>query len=161
MSVTKEIYDGAIPSGNSVAILTLLRVAKLTTDTELEKQATKALTTFSGHLERMPSGFPFLLMGLDFAVGPTREITLSGTSGREDLEAMLAEVRGRFLPRTVLALHPEGAVEEVAKIVPFLAEQKPVDGKATFRVPEGAIEVPLHIRMQRVSNEPAKASGSR
>jgi uncharacterized protein YyaL (SSP411 family) len=100
----------------------------------MEKQATKALETFSGHLERMPSGFPFLLMGLDFAVGPTREITLAGTSGKEDLEAMLSEVHGRFLPRTVLAFHPEGAADPVAKVVPFLAEQKPVDGRATAYV---------------------------
>ena len=100
----------------------------------LEAKGRETLNAFAGQLGKMPSGFPFLLMALDFAVGPTREIVLAG--GRDDagLAAMRRTVYGRYLPRSVLVFRPPGEAREAVALIPFLEHQPPVDGKATAYV---------------------------
>jgi len=137
VSTTKEIYDGAIPSGNSVAALALLSVGRLTMDERLVKAGERTIRCFSGHLDKMPTGFPFLSLALDTAVGPAKEITLAGDAADEALAAMVSDVGSRYLPRTVVAVNPTGAAgDAIRKLIPFLAEQRPRDGKATAYVCE-------------------------
>jgi uncharacterized protein YyaL (SSP411 family) len=133
VSRTKEVYDGAMPSGNSIAALTLLRVGRLTMDEKLSNAGRRTVDCFAGHLAGMPTGFPVMLAALDLTVGPAREITLAGVPGDEGLGALRREVHRRYLPRTVLAM---SGVEGIADLVPFLAEQKPVDGQAAAYVCE-------------------------
>jgi len=133
----KDLYDGAIPSGNSTAALLLVRLGRLTADAEMEELGRATLETFSGDLVKFPMGYPVLLMALDFSVGPTREIVLAGTPGDGGLEALRARVDRRFAPRTVVALNPTGAAgKEAAALIPYLAGQGPVDGKAAAYVCE-------------------------
>jgi uncharacterized protein YyaL (SSP411 family) len=134
---TKELYDGAIPSGNSVATLALARLGRLTDDAGPTGAAEESLALFSDQLDRFPMGFPFMLMALDFAHGPTREIVLAGSPGDETLEGMVELVHGRFLPRTVLALRPEGeGAPAIEALAPYLAAQTARDGRATAYVCE-------------------------
>ncbi len=143
---TKEIYDGAIPSGNSVAALVLLRLGRLTSDAELESKGRDVLATFASTVARGPSNYPMLLHALDFEVGPSREIVLAGRRGDPALESMADVVRGRFLPNKVVAFHPVGdAAKEIRALVPFLTEQVAVDGKPTAYVCENyACKLPVH-----------------
>ena len=67
----KEIYDGALPSGNSAAIQNLLRLATLTGDTSLHEKAAKILKAFSGHVVQFPSGYTQFLVSADLAMGPS------------------------------------------------------------------------------------------
>jgi uncharacterized protein YyaL (SSP411 family) len=132
---TKELYDGAIPSGNSAATLALLRLSRLTMDRELEKRAREALERFSGEIDRHPMSYPFMLMALDFALGPTREVVIAGDAQDPGLRAMRREIDRRFLPSLVVAFHPSGAgAAEIEALVPFLKEQRAIDGKATAYV---------------------------
>jgi uncharacterized protein YyaL (SSP411 family) len=133
-SETREIYDGAIPSGNSVAMLGLLRLGRITAEQRFEKAGRDTLNAFSGEIDSVPIGFPFALMALDFAVGPTREIVLAAPARGPELDALLAEVHGRYLPRAVLALHLPG--DPALQLISYLAAQPPVDGKATAYVCE-------------------------
>lgn len=131
----KEIYDGALPSGNSVALVNLLRLARLTGDEELAKIAEKQVKTFAAEVEDHPRGYSHFLIGVDFFLGPTREIVIAGKAGESGVERMLRAVRREFLPETVVAFHPEGeAGKDIEKLVPFLKEQHSIDGKATAYV---------------------------
>jgi uncharacterized protein YyaL (SSP411 family) len=134
---TKELYDGAIPSGNSAAMLALLRVGRLAQDEALEKAGRDALAAWSGTIERYPSGYPVALLALSAAVGPTREIVIAGDPVDPTTQALVAEVRKRHLPNTVVLLHPPGdagrAIEEIA---PFVKAQGMVDGKPAAYVCE-------------------------
>lgn len=67
----KEIYDGAIPSGNSVAALNCLRLARLTGEAELGEYAAQIMQAFAGQIAKNPAAFSFALIALDFALGPT------------------------------------------------------------------------------------------
>ncbi len=131
----KEIYDGAIPSGNSVAALVLLRLGRLTTERSFEEKARKLLEGFSGPVRQHPDGYPQLLIALDFALGPSREIVLAGQPEAFGMTAMIRAVYRRFLPNKVVALHPPGkAGEEIETLAPFLKGQATLEGNPTAYV---------------------------
>lgn len=137
ISRPKEIYDGALPSGNSVALLNLLRLARLTGDESLAEMAEKQVKAFSGSIGQYPWGYTHFLMGVDFMLGPTREIVIAGKENDPDTTAMLRAVGQAFMPDAVVAFVPEGeASRQIEKLVPFLKEQRPLDGKAAAYICE-------------------------
>jgi len=136
ISRTKELYDGAIPSGNSVATLSLLRVGRLTMNREMESWARSVLDTFSADIDRAPTAYPQMLIALDFAIGPSREIVIAGESEEPDANEMIRAVYDKFLPNKVVALHPkEGTIaKQIETLSPFVKEQIAMGGKATVYV---------------------------
>ena len=104
----KEIYDGAIPSGNSVAMLNLLRLERLTGRAELEAKAAAIPPAFSALVRQMPSGFCQLLIGLDFALAQSQEVVIVADPAHEETWAMLRELNQAFLPHKVMVLRPAG-----------------------------------------------------
>ncbi len=117
----KEIYDGAVPSGNSVAALFLTRLGDLTANSDYSERAWKLKEAFGGLLARNPSGHTQLLLALDYAVGPSIQIVLAGEPEDASTQEMLQAIRDRFLPNKVVALKssgPEG--DRLARVAPFL-----------------------------------------
>ena len=70
----KELYDGAIPSANSVALLNLLLLSRLTGDPQWEDRAQEQIRAFAGTVTSQPSAFTYFLCALDFALRPGEEI---------------------------------------------------------------------------------------
>ncbi|WP_338835350.1 thioredoxin domain-containing protein [Neomoorella thermoacetica] len=129
----REVYDGAIPSGNSVAALNLLRLARITGDSRLEEEAAAQVRALAGTVAEYPRGYSFYLCALDFYLGPVTEIVLAGERETEDTRALLRVLRAAYLPSAVLVLRPGGREgEEVTRLIPYTADQKPVNGKATI-----------------------------
>jgi len=131
---TKEIYDGAIPSGNSVACLNLLRLGRLTGESEFEHRADEVLQAFSGSVAAGPSNYTQLLLALDFQVGPSLEIVVAGSRDAADTRAMLRELERGFVPNKVVVLRPDEGAEAVQKLAPYTEYQTSIDGKATAYV---------------------------
>jgi uncharacterized protein YyaL (SSP411 family) len=129
----KTIYDGAVPSGNSVELYNMLRLARITGDTQLESKAAELEKAFSGRVSRDPSMFTQFMIGIDFALGPTYEIVLTGELQSKDFRRMLQEIRSRFLPNKVTFFRQAGE-SPITAIAPFTAGQSTVDGKATAYV---------------------------
>ncbi len=131
----RELYDGAVPSGNSVAALNLLRLGQWTMDKDLQDRAQRLFEAFSGDVAQAPHAVPQFLIALDFRLGPAQEIVIAGDPAAPETRAMLRAVQQRFLPHAVLALHSSdrtaGAIEA---LVPFLKEQGPMQGKTTAYV---------------------------
>jgi uncharacterized protein YyaL (SSP411 family) len=98
----KEIYDGAYPSGNSVAALVLLSLARMTGKTEFEEKTAQLMHAFAIKVARSPSAHTQLLTALDFALGPSSEVVVVGDPANEDTLELLRTVRGRFLPRKIV-----------------------------------------------------------
>ncbi|MDA8353868.1 MAG: thioredoxin domain-containing protein [Firmicutes bacterium] len=133
---TKEIYDGAIPSGNSVAALNLARLARLTGDTELRDQADRQIKAFAGSISNAPMAFSFFLTAVQFFQGEPKEIVITGPAGDETTQNMLRYVQLQFLPEAVLLYKPEGEGDQLSRLVPFTMEQRTVDGRATAYICE-------------------------
>jgi uncharacterized protein YyaL (SSP411 family) len=123
----KEVGDHPIPSGNSSAALGLLRLAALTGERELERDAEGVLRLFSEPAIQHPNAFAHLLRALDFRLFPTREVALVG----EHVGELAAVVRSSFRPHLVLAAGPEGTAEP-----PLMTGRTTVDGKAAAYVCE-------------------------
>jgi len=96
----KDDYDGAEPSGNSVMVLALLRLARITGKSDFRAAADRALEAFSGRMLAGGAGLPQMLVAQMFAMGKPMEIVLAGPRDRQ--AEMLAEIRKRFLPNAVV-----------------------------------------------------------
>ncbi len=127
----KEYYDGALPSGNSIALLNLLRLLHLTGDTSLEEKAALLARSALPVVSAQPLGYTMLLCALDYALGPTYEVALAGSLGDEGLKEMLAAIRIRFLPNKAVVLV---SGSEIVNVAPFTRDLVPVKGKAAAYV---------------------------
>jgi len=131
----KEVYDGALPSGNAVAMLNLLRLGRFTGDADLEDRAFKLQRAFSEQVRQFPSGYTQFLSAVDFSLSSSHDVVISGTLGAKE---MLDALRSRFSPNQVLLFRPAG--EESAGIdalAAFAKNYDPVNGKATAYVCSG------------------------
>jgi uncharacterized protein YyaL (SSP411 family) len=120
---TKDFFDNATPSGNSVAADVLLRLSALLGREDFRKHAEGTFGAVENHLVNYASGFGRMLAAVDFAIGPSMEIALIGGTGD-----FLSSYRKRYLPRTVIA----AGENDIA----LLRDRKPADGKPTAYVCE-------------------------
>jgi hypothetical protein len=127
----KEYYDGALPSGNSIALLNLLRLLHLTGDTSLEDKAALLARSALPAVSAQPLGYTMLLCALDYALGPTYEVALAGSLEDVGLKEMLAAIRIRFLPNKAVVLV---SGSEIVNVAPFTRDLVPVKGKAAAYV---------------------------
>jgi uncharacterized protein YyaL (SSP411 family) len=130
----KEAYDGAIPSGQSLAAQGLLRLARMTGRTDFEEEALGALDSHSRTIEKNAAAHCMMLAALDISVGPSFEIVIAGDPEAEDTQAMLDAFRKLHIPQAVILLRPPGEAPAITKLAPFTAAQLPIDGKATAYV---------------------------
>ncbi len=127
---SKDYFDNATPSGNSVAAQLLLRLATLTGRENYRNLATAVLRDVGDQTRRYPSGFGYALSAMDFLLSTPKEIAIVG----EDLQPLLAETWRRYLPNKVVAAGTGDS--EIAEITPLLANRPLVDGLATAYVCE-------------------------
>ncbi|MBZ0252223.1 MAG: thioredoxin domain-containing protein, partial [Candidatus Methylomirabilis sp.] len=127
---SKDAYDGAIPSGNSVATMNLLRLAELTGERRYEEAARRAMLSFRAHLEKIPTGYPLMLCALDYHLGEKMEVVLAGDLAAPDTSAMIAAVHRPYLPNKVVSHASPGA----EALMPPLAGKTAQGGKATAYV---------------------------
>jgi hypothetical protein len=136
----KDSHDGALPSGNAVAVLDLLRLARMTADAKLEEIASKAFGAFAPRARAAPAAHLHLLSALDFALGPTSEVVIVGHPHSPDTEEMKKALWSRFLPEIVVLFKEAGEEDpQIAKIAEFTSDLTAVDGKATAYVCRGYV----------------------
>ncbi|MBW1852678.1 MAG: thioredoxin domain-containing protein, partial [Deltaproteobacteria bacterium] len=134
---SKEIYDGAIPSGNSVAALNLLRLGRMTGNVDLEQKAEQLINTFAGQVTSYPAGYTQLLAALDFVIGPGKEVVIAGDTGTEATQSMVRTIQNKFLPNKVVLLKHQGAEgQRLANLSPFVEAMGPVNRKPTVYICE-------------------------
>ncbi|MBI3251717.1 MAG: thioredoxin domain-containing protein [Candidatus Omnitrophica bacterium] len=130
-----EIYDGAVPSGNAVATLDLLRLARFTGREAFQKYAERTFGAFSREITAEPTAYPQMLVAFDFAVGPSSEIVIAAGEKDPFLKEVLKEIHLRFLPNKITILHREGpAGEAMEKISPFIRTQTALNGRPAVYV---------------------------
>lgn len=128
----KEVYDGATPSGNSVAMLNLLRLSHLTGNADLEERAARLDQAFSTQVAQLPSGYTQFLSAVDFGIGPSHEVVIVGKTGAKDTDGMLQALHTAFLPNTVTLFRPAELKDPpVDRIAPFVATHAMREGRAT------------------------------
>ena len=133
----KPSTDGVIPSGNSAASFALLKLGMLTMNQYFTEQGGKVLESFSQQLKQ-PSGYSSeMLSALNFSLGPTREIVITGNTNAEDTQQMLNLIRSKFMPNAVILLRQQENTDSgIDKTIPFVKNLTAIEGKATAYVCE-------------------------
>ncbi len=113
----KDDYDGAEPSGNSVATLALLKLAAITDREDLKKPAEATLRLFATRLEKIPQAVPYMLHALDFWLEEPRRVVIAGDANSATFRELLHAAHSVYHPNK-LVLGNTGAVEEFARTLP-------------------------------------------
>ncbi|GAB5537457.1 MAG: thioredoxin domain-containing protein [Rubricoccaceae bacterium] len=127
----KSLDDGAIPSGNSVALLNGLRLGRLTGDRQMEEAARCGLVVPSV-IRDHPSGFTFWMTAAAFAVGPSQEVVIASSTDVAD--EMVEAIRQVYAPNAVVLVKTPETTDRLSELAPFTAEQTARDGLATAYV---------------------------
>jgi uncharacterized protein YyaL (SSP411 family) len=131
----KEDYDGAEPSGNSVAILALLKLAALTDRKEFRDAAEKSLNLFAERLQKMPQAVAYMLLGLDYLLEEPKRVVIAGDVSSKEGRELLRAAHAVYQPNKVV-LATAGPVE------PFAKTLQPKDGKPTVYLCTGTACLP-------------------
>jgi uncharacterized protein YyaL (SSP411 family) len=132
---TKKIYDGAIPSGNSIAMLDLLLLSRITVNPQLEEKAMKIGRALSNPILQSPASYTQLLLAVDFLIGPTYELIIVSKKNSDDLQEQLKKLGAAFIPHKILLFRSSSETfPEITKIAPFTKNLKSIDGKSTIYV---------------------------
>jgi uncharacterized protein YyaL (SSP411 family) len=132
----KEGYDGPIPSGNSVAVLNLLRISDLTDSAELKRKAEKLFQIFHEGLDSEPSAHTFMLAALDYYLGSAREIVIAADSMDERTQRMVHVFQSRFIPNKVMIFLSKENSSRLRKVAPLIEGKTPLRGKPTAYICE-------------------------
>jgi len=125
----KQIFDGAIPSSNSVALMNLIRLSRLTGETELENYADKVGKAFSADLIQSGASISHSMQSVQFLNAEAKELSLVA-----DLEELPETVRNTFTPFNILHVISEDNREALSEIAPYTSTQKKINGKLTLYV---------------------------
>jgi uncharacterized protein YyaL (SSP411 family) len=131
---SKDIYDGAKPSGNSVALLNLIRISKVRGVPDYNEKISALIDRFSDQVHSSPMSYTFFMSALNFVVGPSYEIIVAGKLDSEDTRKMLQTLNQNYLPNKVVLHKPLEEVSEIADIANYTTNYRSLEGKATAYV---------------------------
>ncbi|MFL5737614.1 MAG: thioredoxin domain-containing protein [Actinomycetota bacterium] len=131
----KDLFDNAVPSGNSAAAEMLLRLAALTGADDYEEAALSALRLVANGARQAPTGFGQALSAIDRAVTSSKEVAVVGPAGAPETRALVTQVWTRPGTNTVLAVADAGDAK-ATEAVELLRDRPMTDGRATAYVCE-------------------------
>jgi uncharacterized protein len=134
----KELQDNATPSGSALAASALLHLSAYNDQSEWRSLAENVLTPLQDLLVRHPTAFGFWLQGLDFAVGPVKQIAVIGPLSAPATRDMLEEIWRTYRPRSVVAVSAQSPDLEVA-LPALLQERGMIQDKPTAYVCQGFV----------------------
>ena len=130
----KELYDGAIPSANSVALINLVSLFRLTGNPAWDTRAQALIRAFAGTVKSQPQAFTYFLCGLNFALRPGQEVIITGEPQAADTRQLLAALNINFTPNKVAMVKSDQNAERLAKFAGYTDGLQVVEGKATAHV---------------------------
>jgi hypothetical protein len=135
---SKEIYDGALPSCNSVAFDNFVRLAEFTGDERFGEMAAEIARTFLRDVAQSPASYTWFVGAVNRALGPSQQVVIAGETDETGTLAMMGAIRSHYLP--LLSIHALTSAfrrDEIAKVVGFVEWMVPVEGRATAYVCSG------------------------
>ncbi len=129
----KEVYDGAMASGNSVAALNLVMLSKLTGNIKLEEMSRKQIDFFANIVHEYPSGYTFALLSVMYELYPSREL-ICILKNKEDIDKLKKLVKIKCLANTVIVALNKDELDEVSEVIEFVKNYNLKDGKSTYYI---------------------------
>lgn len=136
----KEDYDGAEPSPNSLSAMNLWRLSQITVSDELRAKAEKTVSAFAEVLGRAPQAMPQMLCAAEAMLAKPRQIVIAGQRDHPSTQALLREVRTRYIPNKLVLLADAAEGQAwLGQKLEFLRTVAPVDGKPAAYVCENFV----------------------
>jgi hypothetical protein len=110
----KDDYDGAEPSGNSVATVALLKLGKITGREAFTGAAEQTLQLSAVRLHKQPAGLAFMLHALYFWLDEPRRVVICGDAKSAGFQKLLGAAHSVYQPDKIV-IGNTGAVEPFAK----------------------------------------------
>ncbi len=129
----KELFDGAMPCGNSAAAQLFDMLFRLSGDIRWRDAQNALLEVLCSHSEQYPAGCPFALCSLLSILYPTKELLCVADTLPEALEAIM----GRYEPELTLLLKTPENADDLAAFAPFTADCKADDKSAYLYICSG------------------------
>ncbi|WP_044640972.1 thioredoxin domain-containing protein [Risungbinella massiliensis] len=139
----KEIFDGAVPSGNSVVFLNLIRLAKLTSDQDLLNEAERQAAAFAEEIRSAPISHTFFLVGYLFWIYPSKEILIRGSLTDPMTKRFLREIHRHYLPEAVLGFDPGANAEANEQLFLPITEEVLSNQPAVYLCEDFACQRPI------------------
>jgi len=133
----KEIYDGALPSCNSIAFLNLVRLARLTGSSDLDSMAAKLCAFFAKKVQESPALHALFLCALNHALGPSHEVVIAGKREGNDSQALVYAYHTRFLPSVVVLFLSDDGKDIIVDLSHYAGLYCTTNGQATAYVCSG------------------------
>jgi len=130
----KDVYDGAVPSGNSVALLNLIRLSRFTSNIYFEKKASVLVNSFSGYVSKSPSAFCMFMCGLDFLFSASTEVVIVSDHKDNIANKGINLIRNVFNPNKVVILKFDNTTTDYSELLSFTNYMKMKDNNTTFYV---------------------------
>ena len=147
----KEVHDGAIPSGNSVAFCNLIKLGHLTGNEQLSHKAYELTKAFSPMIEKNPTTYAYFLIGVDLIIGPTYEVIIIGNTDKNDTKEILSTLHQKYLPRKVIIFRSaENKVQDIDRIINFDLPLEKITEKATAYICKDYICMPPTTDTQKM-----------
>ncbi len=131
---SKTAYDGALPSGNSIAAMNLQRLARLTGQNQWLTLSEKIGSVFSGEIERNPTAFASLLTSTLFAWNDPREVVIVGALQQKDTHMLIRSIQSTYTPHKVLLLLDPANPESLATVAPWIKPYRTLNGRPTVYI---------------------------
>lgn len=126
---SKEIYDGALPSGNSVTAFNLIRLARISGENKLEDEAQKLFINFAGTISNYPSSYSLALIAFMFNFEVTKEIVIAGNKNDSVTKEFMNIINNKYSPFSTVILNDND--ENIKEILPHLVGKEMLEDKVT------------------------------
>jgi len=132
---SKTAYDGAIPSGNSVAVMNMVKLTRITGNTKWAELAEKTMRAFSEDVNQTPTGYTLMLTGFMFDTQNSKEIVIVGDSRNRNTIKFLHTIRTSYAPHKVLLFKDTSVSENrLEQLANWTSTQNSINGKPTAYV---------------------------
>ena len=130
----KNSYDGAIPSGNAVAVMNCIRLSRFSGDIKWEKIAQNTLLAFSDGINRIPSAHSFMLTSFMFGEENPKEIVVVSNENKPETISIVRKIQDIYSPHSIIILKNMNDTKTLDKVAPWTAMHDTIDDKTTFYI---------------------------
>ena len=130
-------YDGAIPSGNSIAAYNLLKLTRLTGEVKFAEMAEQIFKVFSNEIKMTPTGYTSTLSAFMFEFSKPKEIVVVGSSSSLETQSALNILKSKYIPNKVILFKDvEDKLQSLSSIAKWTSSHEMIDKKTTYYICE-------------------------
>ena len=131
----KTGYDGAMPSGNSVAAMNCSKLNRITGETKWAEISDKIFMTFSNEIQKTPSGYASMVNAFLFNVDSPKEIVIVGSSKDDKTKKAIEKIKSEYVPSKVIIFKDtEDKLNKLSPLAKWTVTQETIDEKTTFYI---------------------------